>query len=279
MIIKCWGSRGSIPVSGQEYVKYGGDTTCIEIRTKNNDIIIIDTGSGIRKLGNKLLKENSYNYNIIFTHVHWDHLLGLPFFKPIYIKGTNISFFGCSFAQKSIKEMLSTSMVPPYFPVNFEDIQAKIVYHWACQDSFKISSVEVTPILLNHPNQGLGYKFVEDNKSFIFLTDNELTFKHHGGLDYNDYLNFVSKADLLFHDAEFTEEEYKMTKGWGHSVYKDALQLALDADVKQFGLVHHNQDRTDKDLDKIVQNCHNIIKNQQSKLECFAVYSEMEIEL
>lgn len=99
MIIRCWGARGSTPVSGREYLRYGGSTTCIELRTKDDEIIIIDAGSGIRKLGNRLLKENRNEYSILFTHAHWDHVLGFPFFKPVYVKGTRISVFGCPFAQ------------------------------------------------------------------------------------------------------------------------------------------------------------------------------------
>ncbi len=279
MIITCWGSRGSIPVSGREYLKYGGSTPCMEIRTNDDEIIIIDAGSGIRKLGNKLLNENRKKYSIIFTHAHWDHILGFPFFKPIYIKGTYIDMFGCPFAQESIKQMISQTMVHPNFPVNFEDINADISYHGECEDSFSINSMTVTPILLSHPNQGIGYKFVEDDKCFVFLTDNELTFKHPGGLDYQDYLNFSSNADLLIHDSEFTEEEYKITNEWGHSVYNDALKLALEAKVKIFGLFHHNQERTDTALDKIVEDCRRIIKSENASLECFAVYEGMEIKL
>lgn len=279
MIITCWGARGSIPVSGREYLKYGGSTTCIEIRTKNDEVIIIDAGSGIRKLGKKLLEEDRKKYSLIFTHAHWDHILGFPFFKPIYIKGTYIDMFGCPFAQESIKQMISRTMTYPNFPVNFEDINAEISYHGECEDSFSINSMVVTPILLSHPNQGIGYKFVEDNKCFVFLTDNELTFRHPGGLDYQDYLNFSLNADLLIHDSEFTEGEYRVTKAWGHSVYNDALKLALEAKVKNFGLFHHNQERTDEALDKIVEDCQRIIADSNASLECFALYEGMEIKL
>ena len=255
MIIKCWGARGSIPVSGEEYLKYGGSTTCIEVRTRDDEVIIIDAGSGIRRLGNKLLKENRHEFNMLFTHAHWDHVLGFPFFKPVYSKGTHISVFGCPFAQESVKQMISQTMVHPNFPVNFEDVEAEVSYHGACEHSFSIKSMLVTPIFLSHPDRGIGYRFVEDGKCFVFLTDNELAFKHPGGLDYRDYVNFASNADLLIHDAEYTEEEYEKTKTWGHSIYEDALNLALEAGVRQFGLFHHNQDRTDEALDEIVQNC------------------------
>lgn len=279
MIIRCWGSRGSIPVSGKEYLHYGGDTTCLEIRTHDDEIIVIDAGSGIRRLGNKLLAENRLHYNMLFTHAHWDHLMGFPFFKPIYIKGTSISLFGCPFAQTSVKQMISRIMHPPHFPVNFNDIKIKITYHESCDTIFALNAMNVTPIQLSHPNQGVGYKFSENGKNFIFLTDNELGYRHDGGLAYNDYVQFVDQADLLLHDAEYLEEDYQKTKTWGHSFYKHTLQLAIDAKVKKLGLIHHNQERSDQAVDEIVMDCRRLIKEQQSPLECFAVYQDMLIEL
>lgn len=279
MIITCWGSRGSIPVSGSEYVRYGGSTTCLEIRTKDDVIIVVDAGSGIRKLGNKLLSEQRYEYSMIFTHSHWDHILGFPFFKPIYVQGTRISMYGYPFAQESVREMISRTMVHPNFPVNFDDVKSDFSFHAECDNNFLIGSVKVTPILLSHPNQGIGYKFEEDGKVFVFLTDNELTYRHPGGLEYDDYLRFCEGADLLFHDSEYTAEEYKTTKTWGHSVYNDSLRLALEAGVKQFGLFHHNQERTDADLDQIVQDCRHIVQNQGARLECFAVHEGMVVDL
>ncbi len=279
MIITCWGARGSIPVSGKEYVTYGGDTTCLEIRCKSGDIVIIDAGSGIRKLGIKLLAANERKYSMLFTHAHWDHLLGFPFFKPIYLKGTRINMYGCPFAQQSIKDIISKSMAAPYFPVDFHQLQADISYHGVCNDVFEIGSLRIFPIPLSHPNQGTGYKIVEDGKSFVFLTDNELTLVHPGGAEYKDYLRFTEGADLLMHDAEYTEAQYKMTKGWGHSVYTDALRLAREARVKQFGLFHHNQERSDAELDDIVADCRKRVEQDNSKLSCFAVAAGQEIVL
>lgn len=279
MRIRFWGVRGSIPVSGREYLKYGGDTTCVEIRTAEDEIIIIDAGTGIRKLGNKLLGEGRSKYNMLFTHSHWDHILGFPFFKPIYVEGTHINMLGCPSAQDSIRQMLARTMVTPNFPVNFEDVKAGISYHDECRKSFRIKSVTITPILLSHTNGGVGYKFVEGDKCFVFLTDNELSFKHRGGLDYQDYRNFARGADLLIHDSEYTEEEYKTKKTWGHTIYKDSLKLAMEAPVRRFGLFHHNQERTDEDLDRIVMDCRDIIENNKSDLECFAASQEMEIDL
>jgi phosphoribosyl 1,2-cyclic phosphodiesterase len=279
MIIRCWGARGSIPVSGKEYMKYGGDTTCIEIRTKNDEIIIIDAGSGIRRLGNRLLAEKKYHFTLLFTHAHWDHLMGFPFFKPIYLKETNIDIIGCPFAQDTIKQMISKIMQPPNFPLNFDDIHAKTSYYKSCENVHSLKSMTIEPIALSHPNQGMGYKFTEDGKSFVFLTDNELMFKHPGGLDYRGYVDFCMNSDVLIHDAEFKKEEYKKRKTWGHSVYTDALQLALDAKVKTLGLFHHNQDRSDQAIDSMLDDCRTIINKSRSPLRCFALYQDMEIKL
>jgi len=279
MIIRCWGARGSIPVSGNEYLKYGGDTTCMEIQSGDGDTIIVDAGTGIRKLGKELMKSGKKKINMIFTHAHWDHLMGFPFFAPLYRRETSLNLYGCPFAQDSIKDILEKSMAPPTFPVNLKDVRATISYFGACAGRFTIGPVTVTPILLSHPNQGIGYKFEEEGKSFVFLTDNELTFKHPGGLDSGQYGDFSSDADLLIHDSEYTRDEYTVTKGWGHSVFEDALNLALDAHVRQFALIHHNQERSDWALDQIVEKCREIIDDRHASLNCFALSPGTEIVL
>jgi phosphoribosyl 1,2-cyclic phosphodiesterase len=275
MLVRCWGARGSIPVSGAEYLRYGGDTPCIEIRTGDDGIVIIDAGSGIRRLGNRLLAEKRYDYALIFTHAHWDHIMGFPFFRPIYRSGTRIAMFGCPFAQASVREMISRIMAPPNFPVNFEDIKAEIRYQEDCQETFQLGGLTITSIPISHPNQGTGYRFEEDGKSFVFLTDNELTYRHPGGLEYEDYAAFAKGADLLVHDAEYCPGEYRLTRTWGHSVYTDALRLALDAGVGRLGLFHHSQERTDEALDEMVADCRRIAAGRS--LECFALHQDMEI--
>ena len=279
MIIKCWGSRGSIPVSGKQYLHYGGNTTCLEIRTNDDRILIVDAGSGIREAGNSLIATNRNEFTLLLTHAHWDHIMGFPFFKPIYSRKTNLNIWGCPFAQASIKEMLVRVMEAPNFPVNFDAIHANISYQDTCVEHYTLGSMIITPIALSHPNQGTGYKFEEDGKCFVFLTDNELGYKHEGGLDSQDYLEFSRGADLLFHDAEYKEAEYKQTRSWGHSVYTDALNLALDAGVKKLGLFHHNQERMDDEIDTIVNDCRKIINKSGKNMECSAVGQFMEFKL
>jgi phosphoribosyl 1,2-cyclic phosphodiesterase len=279
MKIRCWGARGSIPVSGAEYVTYGGDTTCMEIRTREDDVIVVDAGSGIRRLGSLLVQENRDQISMVFTHAHWDHILGFPFFKPAYRKGTAIQMFGCPQAQESIQDMISRTMEAPYFPVNFQDLQADFSYHEACETSFSIKTVTLTPIPLSHPNQGFGYRFTENGKSFVFLTDNELGYQHPGGLTFEDYVQFSRGADFLIHDAEFTPEEYRHTRTWGHSVYTEALCLALEAKVATFGIFHHNQERSDLSLGKLVEDCRRIVAERGEQMDVLALTQDTEIHL
>ena len=279
MVIKCWGSRGSIPVSGKSYLKYGGDTTCIEIRATSDDIIIVDAGTGIRRLGNLLIKEKKRKFHFIFTHAHWDHVMGFPYFKPLYSKHSEFRMHRCPFHSKFVETILSKVMAPPNFPVKYTDIRAQMHYEVSCPTEFEIGSVKIVPIPLSHPNSGSGYKFIEDGKSFVFLTDNELGYIHTGGRPYQDYMEFSSGADLLVHDCEYTPSEYKTFVEWGHSAYTEVLKLAFEADVKTLGLFHLNQDRTDKDMDAMVKACRKTISDKGSDLECFGVASDMFFNL
>lgn len=279
MLIKCWGSRGSIPVSGKEYIKYGGDTTCLEIRTKSNDIIIVDAGTGIRRLGNKLIEEGHHNYSFIFTHAHWDHIMGLPFFRPLFQKKTKIKVFRCPYAGMYAEKMITRVLTPPHFPVKYSDLSAVFEYEEGCPYQFDIGTVTVVPIHLSHPNGGRGYKFIEDGKSFVFLTDNELGYMHPNGLTLDDYAEFSQGAELLIHDAEFTPDEYKRFIEWGHSSYADVLDLASKAGIKKLGLFHLNQNRTDDAMDEIVNICQQKISRNKLGFECFAVGCDMTFDI
>lgn len=278
MLIRCWGSRGSIPVSGKEYLKYGGDTACIEIRS-GRDIIIIDAGTGIRRLGNELVREGVFSYDLFFTHAHWDHLMGFPFFRPLYLNNARIRIHGYPFAVNFIEEMLTKVMSHPNFPVDYADIQAEIEYIHGCPERVNIDDITVATIPLSHPNQGNGYKFTADGKTFTFLTDNELNYVHPGGCEFADYVEFARGSDLLMHDAEYTDEEWKRYKEWGHSAYSSALELALQAGVKQLGLFHLNQDRSDDEMDRIVEDCRKRIERKKADLKCFAVSCNTKIEI
>ncbi|PID77853.1 MAG: MBL fold metallo-hydrolase [Deltaproteobacteria bacterium] len=277
MYIKCWGARGSISVSGSNYLKYGGDTTCLELRTRNNEIIIVDAGTGIRRLGNYLIKNKDSRYNMLFTHAHWDHIMGFPFFKPIFFPETKLNIIRCPAPEKYIENIIKKVMSPPYFPVKYKDIQGSISYTKGCPGSFMIDSVKITPIKLNHPDSGCGYKFEEDGKIFVFLTDNELGYVHNGGLSIEDYAIFSKNADLLIHDSEYNDEDYKKKKTWGHSTVNQAAELAKMAGVKALGLFHHDQDKHDDDIDRLVETAEIYLKDYGIKV--FGVSADMEFYL
>jgi len=281
MLVRCWGARGSIPVSGKEYLRYGGDTVCMEVRSSGGGVVIIDAGTGIRRLGKQLACDGIHRVDLLFTHAHWDHLLGFPFFGLLYDPSAEIRVFGLPSAQKSIRQMVSSTMAEPHFPVPLEAVHAVLVFHES--DEFAkpldLGGLSVTPVALSHPGRGLGYKVVEEGKSFVFLTDNELGYHHDGGLEPAEVVRFCRGADLLIHDAVYTPEEYAHRRSWGHSSFTDALDLALQAEVKALGLFHHHQDRTDDQVDAMVDVCRERIASEGAELECFAVSAEMRRSL
>jgi phosphoribosyl 1,2-cyclic phosphodiesterase len=284
MKIKIWGCRGSISAPGINTLRYGGNSTCLEIRSAEGNVFVVDAGSGIRNLGKSLRRESELSeIRFFLTHPHWDHLSGFPFFEPAYFDRYTITFCSGPHAQDAIQKYLSRQMESPYFPVDFSHLKARFNYRCEHQrlenGNCPLGNMECRAFPLNHPNGGFGFKFVENGKTFIFLTDNELGFQHEGGLTNEQYVEFCRGADLLFHDAQYTNEEYKYTRSWGHSTYKDATTLAIEAGVKSFGLFHHDPDRTDDDIDRQVDFCREQIHQSGSDVECFACSEEMEIEL
>jgi phosphoribosyl 1,2-cyclic phosphodiesterase len=279
MYIRCWGSRGSIPVSGPEYNKYGGDTTCIEIRSSRNDLIVVDAGSGIRLLGNKLMKEKTKNISLLFTHVHFDHTIGFPFFAPCHAREARIAVYGRPFKQSSFKETLHGIIQAPYFPVDLLQFPAAISFKDIGTRPFSIGPVKITTISLNHPFGGLGFRFEENGKSFVFLTDNELSDHRPGTLDFTDFVAFCTGAELLIHDAEFDPAEYARFTGWGHSTYPEVIDLGIATGVKKLGLFHINNRRTDKEMDALVMKARALCRKRKTTMHCFGVSSTFEITL
>lgn len=284
MKVKVWGCRGSITTPGLDTLRYGGNSTCLEIRSAEGQVFIVDAGSGVRNLGKALRHERGVSeVRFFLTHPHWDHLVGFPFFEPAYSDQFNITFCSGPHAQDAIRRYLSRQMESPYFPIEFNYMKANFNYHCdqpkSGNGNCRIGSIEFHAFPLNHPDGGYGFKFVEKGKAFVFLTDNELGFRHAGGLSNEQYVAFCRDADLLFHDAQYTSEEYRRTRGWGHSTYKDATGLAIDAGVKRFGLFHHDPDRTDDELDRQADYCREQISRAGSQVECFPCAEGMVIEL
>ena len=266
MKIKIWGCRGSLPVPGPDTLKYGGNTTCIELRLKSGECVILDAGSGIRNLGKTLMDGNGHrDIYLILTHAHYDHLMGFPFFTPAYSDRFTLYIRGGPIAKESLKKYLEHQMEPPYFPARITAMKAKIDITHGFPVIKKMGNANITPIPLSHPNGGYGYKIEEEEKTLVFLTDNELDYQHKGGKSYSEYVSFCRGADLLIHDAQYTNEEYSHVRTWGHSTFSTVIDLAADAQVKRLMLFHHDPDRTDKNLDQLNLKCQEIIQRRKGR--------------
>ncbi|MCK5148308.1 MBL fold metallo-hydrolase [bacterium] len=271
MLIRSWGTRGSIPVFAGSYHKYGGETTCIEVRLNDETIIILDAGSGIRNLGKLLLMEKKFHYHLFLTHAHIDHLLGFISFYPLFQSNVQIDIYAPNLHGQSFKTILNNYLSPPWSPITLKAMKAQLRFHSTTTSPVQINKGTIHSIPLCHPGGGNGYKIEEDDSKFVFLTDNELDVTSDNTVSYSDYVKFAKNADLLFHDAAYTENEYSIRQGWGHSTSKAAIRLALDAHVKTLGLIHHNQERTDEELDTVLAECNDYIKTMSSSLDCLAI--------
>jgi len=280
MRIKIWGCRGSIPSPGCDTSVYGGNTTCVEVRLNSGSLIVMDAGTGIRCLGNALLKAGApKQLTLLLTHAHWDHLQGFPFFLPAYTDGYSICVRGGPGVGRSLEDFLAHQMDPPYFPVRFRDLKASFDFQAENGNRLSIGDAEILPIALKHPNGGYGYKFIEDGHSFVFLTDNEIGFEHPGGLSDDAYAELCHGADLLIHDGQYTQKEYEITRGWGHSTFQGVTDLGIAAEVKRLGIFHHDPRHMDADLDRYIEECKRRIQERKSRIKVFGCREGMEISL
>ena len=284
MRVKVWGARGSIAVTGPETLSYGGNTTCVEVRTSAGGVLLIDAGTGVRQAGKALRRPGEpREVRFFFSHSHWDHLFGFPFFEPAYLPEFSLRFCGGIHAQEAIRRYLAHQMEAPYFPVDFSNLKAACSFQCESphnpEGGCRLDGLLVERIALNHPNGGFGFRFTEAGRSFVFLTDNELGFAHPGGLAPADYADFCRGAALLMHDAQYTDAEYQVTRGWGHSTYRDVIELATAAGVERVAFFHHDPDRTDAELDRQVAYWQGSLRAAGSPITCFAAAEGMEIEL
>ncbi len=277
-----WGVRGSIPTPGPSTVKYGGNTACLELRFGAEDkLIIIDAGSGIRELAGAILakdlKKGPITTKIFLTHTHWDHIMGFPFFTPIYIKNTKLDVYGpVSFEEDSLDSVVGGQLQYKYFPVNMGQLEANIHYERLKEQEIDLGDgIKLTTKYLNHPITVLGYKFEYQGKIFCTAYDHE-PFSNifdvskddpsydenavrEGALaakEENDKIEaFFAGADLLVHDTQYTNAEYlKDKKGWGHSSFEWAIRSANRAKVKHLVFFHHDPERGDEKLEKLYCN-------------------------
>lgn len=277
--VQFWGTRGSIPSPGSKTVRYGGNTPCVELRTDDGWLIILDAGTGIRELGRSLIERANgapIAGDIFLTHAHWDHIQGLPFFGPIFQRGNHFTIWGSKSLETSIDRVVRDQMSPVVFPVTFEQLDAVIDFRELAPGDAAGSSYSVSAFPVRHPGGALGYRFATGNgasSALVYISDNELnaTAAYDTPKDWRDQLvNFVSGASVLIHDTMYTREEYDHHRGWGHSTYEDAVELALDAGVERLVLFHHKPERTDDDVFRRMQECRALVARRGRNLAVIA---------
>ncbi|MBI5251718.1 MAG: MBL fold metallo-hydrolase [Desulfomonile tiedjei] len=257
MKITFWGTRGSIASPGPETVEYGGNTTCLEVNLDCGRIIVIDAGTGIRRLGDHLLRRNQHlDIYLLLTHVHWDHILGFPFFAPIFHDSSHIMLDGCRQGIEGLKRVFSSNYIDGTWPIRFEDLKARIEPSQEMRKgSIHFDDAVVEPHPIQHPQGGMGFKFIEGKRAFVFLTDNELLDNGWAGTSFKDFVRFCMAADILVHDCQYTSEEIQARRGWGHSDVESVARLAVEAEVKKLVLFHHDPWRTDEEAAALVESC------------------------
>ncbi len=296
MKLKFWGVRGSIPTPGKSTVKYGGNTPSLELRLDNDELIILDAGTGIRNLGDHLIANGeSIRAYILITHPHWDHIQGFPFFKPAFVSGNEITVIGTDREEIDLQHIIADQMKKIYFPIQLNELKAKIHFRSIREEEFNIFDAHVKTLYVNHPGYTVAYRIDYKGKSLVYVSDNEpfdkesatrmtnfepivlKKFLEQKGDPNQRLVDFIQGADVLIHDATYTPEEYVDKVGWGHSHYLFTLKLANEANVKHCVLFHHEPNRTDENIDRILEKCRYEIKQKKFTFECTAAYEGLEI--
>jgi len=267
MKLKFWGVRGSIPSPGPGTMRYGGNTTCLEIRSDDGQLIILDAGTGIFPLSQTLLAEMPIKAHIFNTHSHWDHIQGLPFFIPLFVPGNEVTIYGAydPITQNSIEEILSVQLQYRFFPIRESELNAAIDYQSLRDgESVCIGDVRITPVMMNHPVVNFGYRIDCRGKSMFFTGDHEPSYNIYSPEDdefamfaslvdqkNGDILEKIRGVDVLVADSSYTTSEYPAKQGWGHGTFESCMQMAESAAVQQLYLTHHEPTRSDEALEAV----------------------------
>lgn len=283
--VRFWGTRGSIATPGSATVKYGGNTACTEVRC-GEQLLILDAGTGIRPLGLSLLKEfqdRPIKAHIFVGHTHWDHIQGFPFFAPAFVFGNEFTIYSLHGAGKPLEKVFRGQMDSDYFPVHLSDMKAKLQF-CELESDVRLEETVVSHTFLNHPGLAIGFRITSNGRSLVYVSDHE-TFGRlvPGGDGPNErdleIARFAGKAELLICEAQYTEEEYKQKKGWGHSTFLDALERAAQARVERLAIFHHDPSHDDAFMDQILEFCQKTIAERNYPFACFLAQEGMSMEL
>ncbi len=258
--VKFWGIRGSTPCPGSDFVYYGGNTSCVQVKIPGQDkLLIFDAGSGIRVLGNELVdSEGPLNGRIFFTHAHWDHIQGFPFFKPLFSPNNRFDIHMPPQMAGSTREVLLEQMSYTYFPVTSQMLQARLEYHTQTHQKQQFEGYSIEYMSANHPVETAIYKLQVGKKKLVYCPDNELNAINVDSREDRDpflkqFDDFVADADMLVHDAQYDLETYKKKRNWGHSAWELVVERAINNRVKHLMMMHFDPEAKDRDLDDIAR--------------------------
>ncbi|HJR16344.1 MAG TPA: MBL fold metallo-hydrolase [Gemmatimonadales bacterium] len=281
-----WGARGSIPTPGPETARYGGNTACISIAGRAERLVILDAGSGLRPLGHELMKRRNgaLAADILLSHTHWDHIQGLPFFKPLSSHNTSVNIYGAAQEGVPLKDILRRQMDPMVFPVPLNALAASLTVVEISEGEFDLDDFRVCTIRLRHPGTTLGYRLAPatGGREVAYLTDNELG---PGGTyevppDWRARLvQFVEGADILIHDAMYLDQIIQARAGWGHSTPRQAVDLAAEARCARLILFHHEPEHDDSALDRLLADTREYAAGAAPRLAVEAAAEGMQFSL
>ncbi len=248
MRVRFWGVRGTIPSPGADTVRVGGNTACIDIFTSDQQVIILDAGTGIRRLGKRLMKEHPHRImgTLLFTHTHWDHIQGFPFFVPAFVRNNRFVVIGQKRIGRKLETVLAGQVIQPYLPFGYRALEADIIVKEINDSEMMVIGDDTTVLAheLDHPGGCLGYRIQNRNTVFTYCTDTT----HRGDTLNENVLRLAQDADLLVHDAQYSPEQKALYPTYGHSSWADAALVAAEANVKALALFHHDPDASDSDL-------------------------------
>jgi CheY-like chemotaxis protein/phosphoribosyl 1,2-cyclic phosphodiesterase len=289
MNVRFWGTRGSLAKPGPTTLRYGGNTSCVEVRSAGGTLIILDCGTGAHALGHALTSGGQpCDGHLMISHTHWDHIQGFPFFSPLFTSGNTWDIYAPGGLGQQLERALAGQMEYHYFPVTLAQLGATIRYHDLAEGIFAIGDVRVVTQYLNHPVLALGYRLQSHGSVLVYSADHEPHAPNPAARSDGEpsmhgedarHVAFLAGADLVIHDAQYSVEEYPSKKGWGHTPAEWAVDYAIAAGVKRLALFHHDPLRDDAAVDRLVDSCRQRVAAAGSRLDVFAAAEGLQIGL